>query len=246
LLNSLWGKLAQRPNLSKTELVSDYATYWALLTDPKKVVTGEIKVNDIALLINWKWKEDHMDTHNNTSVAIASYVTAYARLELYNEMKKIEDSEEGRVLYFDTDFIIFKHRPHWYIPQLGDFLGQITDEVWGDYKTEGAKMITFASCGPKNYGYIVKMPNGEIKTKIKTKGIRLSENACKILNIDTVITSAKAYAENTTLTNQIPQIQFRSDKVHNMYTHVMEKEYKPVSTKRQKTGNFTVPYGTKM
>jgi hypothetical protein len=44
----------------------------------------------------------------------------------------------------------------------------------------------------------------------------------------------------------VPQLQFRSDKVHNVFTVNMEKEYKVVSTKRRKINNSTVPYGTKM
>ena len=58
MLNSLWGKLAQRPNQSKTELISEYAKYWDLMNDPLKEITGEIKVSDYSVLINWKYKSD--------------------------------------------------------------------------------------------------------------------------------------------------------------------------------------------
>jgi hypothetical protein len=165
--------------------------------------------------------------------------------ELYNEMEKIEHSQKGRVLYFDTDSIIFVHREGWYIPQLGDFLGQMTDEIWGEFKDEGAKMVNFSSCGPKNYGYMVKFPNGDIKTKVKTKGIKLSEVACKEINFDTLMAFSKSYVDDNPQTLMVPQVQFRSDKAHIVYTVHMEKEYKVVSTKRRKINNSTMPYGTK-
>jgi hypothetical protein len=59
-------------------------------------------------------------------------VTAYAIVKRYYEMRKFESSAPGRVLYFDTDSIIFIHREseNWYIPPLNNFLGDMTDETW--------------------------------------------------------------------------------------------------------------------
>jgi hypothetical protein len=48
----------------------------------------------------------------NTSVAIASMVTANARLKLYDKIEKIENSAPGRVLYFDADSIISIHKEY--------------------------------------------------------------------------------------------------------------------------------------
>ena len=54
-----------------------------------------------------------------TSVVLAAFVTSYGRLRLYDEIDKLGD----RVLYFDTDSIIFVSRPGEYEPVLGNFWG---------------------------------------------------------------------------------------------------------------------------
>ncbi len=81
------------------------------------------------LLISYKYVDDIDAPEGKTSVAIASFVTAYARLKLLSEIRKIEEKSEGSVLYLDTDSIIFVHKPGNYKPELDNFLGQITDEV---------------------------------------------------------------------------------------------------------------------
>ena len=45
-------------------------------------------------------------------------------MKLYSIIDEIESSSKGRVLYFDTDSVIFVDRPGsgWVVPQIGDFL----------------------------------------------------------------------------------------------------------------------------
>jgi len=40
MLNSLWGKLAQRPNQGITKICTDYNDYMKLWSDAKYVITG--------------------------------------------------------------------------------------------------------------------------------------------------------------------------------------------------------------
>ncbi len=66
--------------------------------------------------------EDNKDMHwgsNQTNVVTAAFVTAQARLKLFNEMLILGE----RVLYVDTDSIIYKRSLDLYTPKLGDFLG---------------------------------------------------------------------------------------------------------------------------
>lgn len=81
-----------------------------------------------------------------TNVVIASFVTCQARIKLFNEMVKIGD----RVLYCDTDSIIFVSRPGCYEPELGNYLGDFTNEIDPD---DGSHIVEFVSAGPKNYAY---------------------------------------------------------------------------------------------
>jgi hypothetical protein len=214
MLNSLWGKLAQRPNQSQTAICTEYTHYHKIVSDPKLVITGEIMVNLDTIIVNYKYKEDIFGRSGNTSIAISSMVTAYARLKLYDEMEKIEKSSPGRVLYFDTDSIVFTFKEHedWYIPPLNNFLGDMTDEIWENFKTEGAFMEKFASCGPKNYGYSVKFPDGTVKCNIKAKGICLTDEVKEDLNFDVIRNFAEEYRRGNILSKTVSQQQFRSNK----------------------------------
>jgi hypothetical protein len=62
----------------------------------------------------------------NRNVIIASFVTAYARLELFKVLHKLQEN----VLYYDTDSVIYvedlaKRR----CLKTGKYLGELTDEL---------------------------------------------------------------------------------------------------------------------
>ena len=58
---------------------------------------------------------------------------------------------ERRVLYFDTDSIIFTQKNEEWAPPVGDFLGDLINEL--DAYGESSFINEFVSGGPKNYGY---------------------------------------------------------------------------------------------
>ena len=101
MLNSFWGKLAQRPDLPQTRIVKQYEELWDLINNESIDIIGDILIED-QMLLSFKYKDPQDARVGNTSVAIAAFVTAYARLKLYEELEKIEASSEGSVLYFDT------------------------------------------------------------------------------------------------------------------------------------------------
>ena len=73
--------------------------------------------------------------------------------------------------------MIFTSQPGEWIPPLGDYLGEMTNELDdGDYIT------TFASGGPKNYTYQTK--NG--KTVCKVRGFTLNYRGSQKLNFETM------------------------------------------------------------
>jgi hypothetical protein len=49
-------------------------------------------------LVTYEKENDFVEVLSNTSVVIAAYVTAQARLKLYSYLEKLQE----RVLYFDT------------------------------------------------------------------------------------------------------------------------------------------------
>lgn len=103
------------------------------------------ELTDEALMFTYKFKEEAEQVQPSVSVAIAAYTTAHARLVLYKYLKQLQE----RVLYFDTDSIIFISKNSDQNPETGDYLGDLTDEIaeYGD----GAYICSFVTAGPKNY-----------------------------------------------------------------------------------------------
>jgi hypothetical protein len=176
-------------------------------------------------------------------------VTAYARIKLYDIIDGIESGYRGRVLYFDTDSVIFKDTPseNQPIPQIGDFLGDMTDEIAKDYGPN-AFIDKFASGGPKNYAYTVNTGTG-IKFVTKIKGINITSGIKEELSFDCVQEMAKKYREGDRQEKFVPQLQFRATNLHKVYTSLFNKKYRAVSEKRIviKEGPIqTLPFGYKI
>ena len=72
-----------------------------------------------------------------TNVVIAAFTTAYARLKLYGVLDMLQE----RVLYYDTDSVIFVSKHGEPEPPLGNHLGELTDELGGDFRRVAQKII---------------------------------------------------------------------------------------------------------
>ena len=97
--------------------------------------------------IHYKLKSNEEPVSPNLNIFIACFMTCWAQLRLYAAL----DMLQKRVLYTDTNSVIFSSLPHEINPPLDDFLGDFKDELGeDDFITE------FASRGPKNYGYFTK------------------------------------------------------------------------------------------
>ena len=203
------------------------------------------------MVVNHCFVDESYDRAGNTNIAIAAMVTGYARMKLYSIIDEIQSSNEERVLYFDTDSVIFKDKPGsgWTVPEIGDFLGDMTDEVTKDYGP-GSYIDMFTSGGPKNYAYNVVTPNGR-KTVTKVKGINITYGLKDVLNFETVSHFAKEYRKgNKEVHLMAKQLQFSTDKYHEVSTNVLEKKYRAVSDKRvivndERRPFHTIPYGYK-
>ena len=191
-------------------------------------------VNDETVEIQYKNKDEFVEEKDKVNIVIAAFTTAYARLKLYDLLDLLQE----RVLYYDTDSVIYVHEPGKPDPPLGDYLGDLTDELdVGDYIT------TFISGGPKNYAYLTN--NGKSETKIR--GITLNYDATKKINMDVmrhlVDSRVNGYnEEKVTLVN--PHKITRDKKEKNIVTKKMKKDYRIVYNKRVITENYgTLPYG---
>lgn len=240
MLNSLWGKLAQRTNLPTTSIVTNQADMRKILLDPEKVVESLYCPTDNHMIIVWRLASEEHARPGITSLAAAGFVTAYGRVTLLNHMERIEQVRMGRVLYFDTDSVIFVERPGDPIVPTGNFLGDLTDEI-----ALGWRCDTFACGGPKNY--LLRLRKGdETKIILKAKGLVLTSEACQIVHFDSMIDMCKKFIAGETIEYRIPQFRIHSNyKTGHVYSCYNLKKYRVSGDKRLKLqgDNDTWPYG---
>jgi hypothetical protein len=147
------------------------------------------------------------------------------------------DQLQERVLYYDTDSVIFVSKPNEPEPLLGLYLGQLTNELKEGYIT------TFISGGPKNYCY--KTSTGKVETKVQ--GITLNCSAQQKVNFDVIRSLVYLHAKcNVTgkVTVDIPLKITRNAKDKNIETKRIKKDYRIVYDKRLIIDDYkTLPYG---
>ena len=190
-------------------------------------------VNEEVVEVHYRNTDEFATQNNKTNVVIAAFTTAYARLKLYGLLDILQE----RVLYYDTDSTIYVHKPNETELPLGNYLGDLTDELNGDYIT------TFMSGAPKNYAYCTK--NG--KTDIKIRGITLDYMTLKKLNPSVVRALIHLHVNckmEAKVTINIPFKITRDKKEKNIVTKKTKKDYRIVYDKRVITENYeTLPYG---
>ena len=136
-----------------------------MVTEPKEffdyLYSSEFEVSDAQMVkdetleVHYRNVDEFAEQNNKVNIVIAAFTTAYARLKLYDLLDLLQE----RVFYYDTDSVIYLHEPGKPEPPLGNYLGDLTDELGGDYIT------TFISGGPKNYAYVKN--KGKAETKIR-------------------------------------------------------------------------------
>ena len=130
-------------------------------------------MNDEMVEVVYKQVDDEESVQVNINIFVACFTTCWARLKLYREgLRKVPPE---RVLYFDTDSIIFSHRPGEPTPPTGDHLGEFTSEL-----KPGDHIVEFAAAGPKNYGYRTK--DGKVECKVR--GFTLNTRGQEQLNFE--------------------------------------------------------------
>ena len=214
-------------------MVQKPSRFFDLLYSDEFEVCDARMVNENMIEVQYKNTDEFTTQNDKVNVVIAAFTTAYARLKLYDLLDLLQE----RVLYYDTDSVIYVHKTGKPEPPLGNYLGELTDELNGDYIT------TFISGGPKNYAYCTK--NGKTDTKIR--GITLDYMTLKKLNPSVVRALVHLHVNCKTeakVTINIPFKITRDKKEKIIITKKTKKDYRIVYDKRVITENYeTLPYG---
>lgn len=242
-LNSIWGKFGERPDKVKKLFINDRDKLINLVTDPSFETQSLYTLSHDAVLASYKLINEGNNLQPNVNVAIAAYTTAHARLHLYEYLDKLQD----RILYYDTDSVVFvKNESEVGLP-LGDYLGDLTDELSEFGEQCYINEVVFTS--EKSYAFTVKDSSDQIVGSVcKVKGISLNhENSLHInfermktlvLNADELLNQVVKLNTNVILRN--------TDSI--VYSTKKDYTFKVNATKRRRIGRKkirTLPYGYK-
>ncbi|XP_023194843.1 uncharacterized protein LOC111609654 isoform X1 [Xiphophorus maculatus] len=184
-LNSFWGKFAQRNDLSQTSFVSDPDEYFNFFFSGKYVVKYFHFINPETCLIQWNYsKRCIIRPNKSNNIFIAAFTTAYARLKLFSCLERVQD----KILYIDTDSLIYVVKDGESPLELGNYLGDLTDELGGDTIQE------FVAAGPKSYAYQTK---NQKKVVIRVKGITQTYECSERVNFDSIRELVGGYLEGS-------------------------------------------------
>jgi hypothetical protein len=234
------GKFAQNSKKPQTTIVNSPSELYKMLADPAIAITSIDEASDDMFYVNWEYVEELIETNPNTSVIIAAFTTASARIRLYRILQKLGD----KALYFDTDSVIILHYPGEYLPKTGEFLGDLKDEIL-EYGT-GSKIIEFVCTGPKSYSLRIAIGGdmNSIITITKVKGFRLNHSTESNINFDTLKMQVDGTLHESVVVNP-KKIKRLAD--HTVVSVTEVKRQRLVYTKRWLTEEYcTLPYGYKL
>ena len=237
MLNSMWGKFGQRLNKTQVQEFKDPQAFHRFLDTDTLDVRHVSVINEQMVEVHYQHQDEDIPVSPNLNIFVASFTTSQARDRLYEALQLLGE----RVLYFDTDSVIYLEEPGQPKPLLGDYLGEFTSELeTGDYIEE------FVSGGPKNYGYRTK--NG--KAECKVRGFRLNSEGKTQLNYDVmrqnVLDEIQHPQKEPRQTQVVKTHQIvRDAKTYDLYTYPDYKRYQLVYDKRviDPSTFQTYPYG---
>ena len=129
---SLWGKFGERQNKPVTHCITQPSQLFQLLEDPvNEIHSVRTCSEDVMELVVSKAKHEFQRSFKQ-NVFIAAFTTSLPHLKLYEALDFLGD----RVLYYDTDSVIYKTKQGQEKLPLGPYLGQFTDELDDDSKTQ--------------------------------------------------------------------------------------------------------------
>ena len=232
-LNSFWGKYGQRDNLKQSALITclEEDKFFQIVTDITKSVSNFYILNDSTIELEWTEKDKFIEDNPSSNIYIATFTTCWARLKLYSILEQLDRN----VLYYDTDSIIYVSDDKVTDPPLGDYLGELTDELGGG----GVYIDEYVSGGPKNYAY--KTSTGD--ETVKVRGFTLNYKNSQLINFDSVKQLVITNSKSTIPINNPCKIT-RNKRKRTLFNSNETKDYRIVYTKRVVLNNLdTLPYG---
>ena len=179
-LNSMWDKLTERNNRTKSKMISNLYELHRFLSTPGIEVANLVFASDNVVWASWSFvAEEEIPSLHHTNNVIGAYVTAGARLHLYSYLDRLQE----RAIYCDTDSVVYvQTRDETALLEVGDNLGAMASVLRPSEFIE-----EFVSGGHKIYAYkTVHTPTGERKAVCKIRGITLKYSTSQLVNFEVI------------------------------------------------------------
>ena len=149
MLNSFWGKFGENLDKPSTMSITSPESLFEAVSNPL-IHIHQIRIcNEELLEVVYSHAKSNQLDNGKRNVFVAAFTTCHARLKLYSYLQQLNT----QVLYFDTDSVVYKWKPGQTEIPLGNFLGEMTNEL-EDKERPNDYITEFVSGGPKNYGYV--------------------------------------------------------------------------------------------
>lgn len=236
MLNSFWGKFGQRENMSQVCVLNSHEELVSKLANPSIETESYVVINDEKILLSYKSHTDSIKPLPHVNVAIAAYTTCGARLELYKYLELLGP----RILYFDTDSIIFTQAEGESNPVTDEYLGEMTNEL--DSFGPESYISEFVCGGPKNYAFKVFCPINNDKYEVcKIKGITLNYQNSNFINFEKIKDMLFKNPADDVFINENKILRTNDSYI---FSTKRKKRYNICYTKRRRLNDFdTLPYG---
>ena len=237
MLNSMWGKFGQRLNKTQVQEFDDPQAFHRFLDTDSLAVRHVSIINDQMVEVHYQHQKEDILVSPNLNILFACFTTCHARLRLYEALQQLGE----RVLYYDTDSVLFLQDKGQTNPDLGNYLGDFTSELKKD-----DYIVEFMSGGPKNYGYQTK--KGKIECKVR--GFRLNSEGKSHFIYNVMRQNVLDEIQKPLLKPRQTQVIkthhiVRNPKTYQLYTEPSSKFYQLVYDKRvvNPSSFKTYPYG---
>nr|CAD2125230.1 unnamed protein product [Meloidogyne enterolobii]CAD2197109.1 unnamed protein product [Meloidogyne enterolobii]CAD2200914.1 unnamed protein product [Meloidogyne enterolobii]CAD2206300.1 unnamed protein product [Meloidogyne enterolobii] len=234
MLNNLWGRFSLRNfGLSQCAITDNPAELHKFYNDKSIEITGLDELTDEILLITYIKKKDWIEEHNCSNVVISLWTTSAARIHLLRAMQKVVRSDGCKLLYTDTDSLIFAHPINNCPLQLGPHLGELTDEY------PSHNILEYCCGGAKQYGLKLQRKNQHgdgHEYVLKVRGMTLNWDVLNNQGLqyntfkEQVLSFAKT-GENKPIDIIYPNFLRPSIKDGRVTSQSQHKLYKPVVSK---------------
>lgn len=241
-VNCGWGKQCQQPNQGQN-LVADHrmdaqkvSNLFQNLTAGNYKWGGSTMLGEDKYMYRFSFDSKALPNLHNFYLPAGLFVPAYGRLELLTQLHLLGK----RVLYHDTDSIIYKRDPLLYnIPQSGILGGWELEDI---DKLHGG-IEEFVGMAPKTYA--LKAMDGA--TVVKAKGISLSNATTSLVNFESMKAQVLEFMESgTTQPTQVPTTNFNYNfGGKGVTTHRSFKtlKFNPFELKGELRGAVIYPFG---